>query len=83
LGLKYSDPNFEEEAKYLTVKHQGNQDQIEFLVSYQGQETLLSPVQVTATMISKLKQLIQREGFENVSDIVLSVPSFYSEYVKL
>ena len=50
-------------------------------MNYQNEAIALSPVQVTATMISKLKQLIQKEGFDNVSDVVLSVPSYYSEYV--
>jgi len=36
LGMKSSHPDFKEEVKYLTVKHQITEDQIEFLVNYQG-----------------------------------------------
>lgn len=39
----------------------------------------LSPVQVTASMINKIRALIVREGFDKVNELVISVPGYYTE----
>lgn len=65
--------------KYLTTKVLTEEGKINFSVTYQDQPLVLSPAQVTATMINKIRKLIQREGFEKVDNMVLSVPSYYTE----
>lgn len=61
------------------MKTNTDNDEIGFQVNYLGKPLKVSPVQVTATMLNKLRQLIQREGFDKVNDIVLSVPSYFTE----
>ena len=61
------------------MKTSTENDAVQFMVDYKGESCLVSPIQVTATMISKIRSLIQREGFDKVNDLVISVPSYYTE----
>jgi len=72
-------PHLAEESKWLTGPHSLSDDGLfQFNATYNNQATVMKPEQVTASMLGKIKQLVQRAEINN-HDYVISVPNYFTE----
>lgn len=81
LGLQGRPSFYPEERKWLTVNTELNENgKTLFEVNYEGQKQSLTPEQLTATMLNKLKSIINLNEINfAASNCVISVPSYYTE----
>ena len=79
LGMHSDSAFLPQESKWLTCPlGVVNNNKIGFDISYQGERKVFLPEQVTATMLQKLKKIIQKADLQ-ANDMVISVPSFFTE----
>jgi len=79
LGIRADSPFFQEEKKWLYAPTTITQDnRLLFDVTYRGEKRQFTPEQITAMMLQKVKQIIRKDGVQH-NDMVLSVPSYYTE----
>lgn len=81
LGRKFSDPFTQEFKKFVpceVVPLPG--DEIGFKVEYLGKAITLTPEQLTAAFLVKLKQITEGSLGTKVHDCVISVPYFFTDH---
>lgn len=79
LDVKNTTPYLAQEKKWITTNLIENDDKrIAFEVTFKGEKKRFLPEQVTAMMIQKLKQIIERSGVSG-KEVVLSVPGYFTE----
>ena len=78
LDVKSSTPYLNQEAKWLTTPLVELDQRLAFEVTSQGEKKRFLPEQVTAMMIQKLKQIIEKAGVSG-KEVVLSVPGYFTE----
>jgi len=82
LGIRADSAHFAEEKKWLYVPTTITpENRLLFDVTYKGEKRQFSPEQITAMMLQKVKQIIRKDGVAH-NDMVLSVPSYYTEQKK-
>jgi heat shock protein len=80
LGRKYSDPIVREEATKLHYPiSQGPDDSILVTVNYLGKQTTFTPLQITAMLFTKLREIADTALQTKVKDVVISVPVYYTD----
>ncbi|KAJ8297812.1 hypothetical protein KUTeg_024343 [Tegillarca granosa] len=82
IGRAYSDPFVQNEIKnhfrpYEVV--QGPDGKINIQVSYMGELQTFTPEQVTAMLLTKLKETAEMNLKTKVVDVVVSVPSYFTD----
>ena len=71
LGLKYKDINPDEYPFIMVEKEDG-------FIGYKYNDDILDDIQLLAMLFSKFKQQIVEETKNNVSNLVVTVPSYYT-----
>jgi len=81
IGRKYDDPSMESEFMHLTYTcvKMDNGD-IGIKISYRGEDRTFLPEQIMAMVLTYLKQTAESNLNSKVTDCVLSVPSYYTDY---
>ncbi|ODV81384.1 heat shock protein of HSP70 family [Suhomyces tanzawaensis NRRL Y-17324] len=80
LGLNFNDPDFEVEKKYFSVPLVENKDGgISAKVRFLGEQQEFTSTQLAAMYINKIKDITFKETKGNITDICLSVPTWYTE----
>lgn len=78
IGRKYSDPSVEKDQKVLPfkiIKHKKNWVQLE--VAYKNVSMYLFPEQVSALILSKAKEMVDKKYNTNVTEAVITVPACF------
>uniref|UniRef100_A0A1B6FPX4 Uncharacterized protein n=1 Tax=Cuerna arida TaxID=1464854 RepID=A0A1B6FPX4_9HEMI len=79
LGRKYNDPYVRQEMVYLPYNLISNQDgSIGIKVHYLDEDHVFSPEQITAMLLTKLKDTSEVALKTKVNDCVISVPSYFT-----
>lgn len=80
LGRKFDDPITQKYAQNIPAKiTKGPNGEVLFDISYMGQQQLVSPEQVTAAFLTKLKEITEA-NIGTVHDVVISVPPFFTDH---
>ena len=82
LGRKFTDPQVQAELSRVPYNcSQSNNDNGEILynINYRGKNKQLSPEQLTAALFTKLKDIAETALSVKVNDVVISVPSYFTE----
>lgn len=80
IGRNYDDPEvLEIENKFISAQLVDVNGQVGAKVQYLGQEEILSSVQLTAAFLTKIKDTAAAELKIPVSDVVISVPGWYTD----
>merc|ERR1711944_276022 len=78
LGRKFKDPYVQETIKGLPYAiHEGSSGEIRIQIPYMGQERSFTPEEVTAMLMTKLKETAEEALKTKVKDIVISVPAYF------
>ncbi|KAI5699353.1 hypothetical protein M8J76_010096 [Diaphorina citri] len=79
IGREFKDPHVQDELKYLPYNVSENPDgSIGIKVKYLNEDRVFTPEQITAMLLTKLRETSEIALQCNISDCVLSVPSFYT-----
>lgn len=80
IGRSFDDPEILEiENKFISAQLVDVQGQVGAKVQYLGEEQILSSVQLTAAFLTKVKETATAELKLPVSDVVISVPGWYTD----
>merc|ERR1712038_410991 len=78
LGRKFKDPYVQEGMKGLPyVIGEGSHGEIRIQLQYMGQDRAYTPEEITAMLLTKLKETAEEALKTKVKDIVISVPSYF------
>jgi len=78
LGRKFKDPYVQEVMKGLPyVIGEGSHGEIRIQLQYMGQDRAYTPEEITAMLLTKLKETAEEALKTKVKDIVISVPSYF------
>jgi molecular chaperone DnaK (HSP70) len=81
VGRKYDEPGMEAELSQLPYNCvQMDSGEIGIKVNYRGEEKIYLPEQVMAMVLTYLKQTAESKLNSKVSDCVISVPAFYTDF---
>ncbi|KAI0161783.1 heat shock protein Hsp88 [Hypoxylon sp. FL1284] len=78
-GRAFSDPDVQIEQQYVSAPLVDVNGQVGAEVSYLGKKEKFSATQLTAMYLSKVKQTAQNELRLPVSDLVISVPAWFTD----
>lgn len=79
IGREFKDPHVQDELKFLPYNVSENPDgSIGIKVKYLNEDRVFTPEQITAMLLTKLRETSEIALQCNISDCVLSVPSFYT-----
>ncbi|KAH9915063.1 heat shock protein 70 [Epithele typhae] len=80
LGRTISDPEIQEvEAKFIHAKLVDANGTVGAQVNYLGEQKVFSATQITAMYLGKLRDTAARELKTGVSDVVITVPGWYTD----
>ena len=78
LGRKFRDPMVQEVIKGLPYAiHEGSSGEIRIQIPYMGQDRAFTPEEITAMLMTKLKETAEEALKTKVKDIVISVPAYF------
>lgn len=79
LGRQYTSAEVQEEVKNLmyNVKDVGNKPQIE--VNYMGDTKTFSPEEISAMVLTKMKDIAVAYSGEDIKDAVITVPAYFND----
>ncbi|XP_052738179.1 97 kDa heat shock protein [Bicyclus anynana] len=79
LGRKFNDPHVQKELKHFPFKVEQRSDGgIGIRVNYLGEDNVFTPEQITAMLLTKLKDSATVALQTQVNDCVISVPSYFT-----
>ncbi|KAL1455571.1 hypothetical protein WDU94_009656 [Cyamophila willieti] len=79
IGREFKDPHVQDELKFLPFDVSENPNgSIGIKVKYLNEDKVFSPEQITAMLLTKLRETSEIALQCNISDCVLSVPSFFT-----
>jgi len=79
MGLRYNDPAIQQELKRLPYKvvNQDNRPYVE--VTFKGEKKLFSPEEISAMILSKMKQIAEDYLGRPVKNAVVTVPAYFND----
>ncbi|CAD5211635.1 unnamed protein product [Bursaphelenchus xylophilus] len=84
LGRKFDDPVVQKYAEFIPAPlARGPNGDVVFDVNYLGERLQVTPQQITAAHLTKLKQITESQIGGTVSDVVISVPPAWSNDQRL
>jgi L1 cell adhesion molecule like protein len=80
IGRRFSDKLVQEDMKLwpFTVQDDGT-DKPKIKVQYKGEEKLFYPEEISAMVLTKMKETAEAYLGEKVTDIVITVPSYFTD----
>ena len=79
MGLRYSDKSLQDETKRLPYKviEQDNRPYVQ--VEFKGETRLFSPEEISAMILSKMKQIAEDYLGKQVKNAVITVPAYFND----
>lgn len=80
IGRKFSDPIVQSDMKLwpFTVVNDGN-DKPQIVVTYKGEEKKFYAEEISAMLISKMKEIAEGYLGQEVKDMVITVPAYFND----
>lgn len=78
IGRKMDDPAIQNDMKHwpFTVQGVGNEPRIE--ITYKGEKKLIAPEEISAMVLTKMKEIAESYLNEEVKDSVITVPAYFN-----
>ena len=78
IGRKFEDPDIEKIKESCTFEVVERKNNPKFRVICFKEEKLLSPEQISAMILNKLKRLAERKLQQSVNEVVITVPAYFN-----
>lgn len=79
IGKKFSDPTVQSELKYWSFDVQGDSsDKPLIKVNYNDQEKTFTPEEISAMVLTKMKEIAENYLGETVTEAVITVPAYFT-----
>jgi L1 cell adhesion molecule like protein len=82
IGRNYNDESVQDILKYLSYKVINDNNKIKIGVKYQGQDKLFTPEEISAMILSKMKQIAEDYLGTQITNAVITVPAYFSDQQK-
>lgn len=79
IGREWSDPNIQKDIKYLPFKTFNKNGKPQIKVNTAGGEKVLTPEEVSAMVLSKMKSIAEDYLAANVTHAVVTVPAYFND----
>lgn len=79
IGREWSDPNIQKDIKYLPFKTFNKNGKPHIKVNTAGGEKVLTPEEVSAMVLSKMKSIAEDYLAANVTHAVVTVPAYFND----
>lgn len=80
IGHKYRDPKTQEDVRTLPYKVvEGRNGNCEIVVMHKGEEKRLTPEEVSAMILTNMKETAESYLGEKVTDAVITVPAYFND----
>lgn len=79
IGRKFSDPIVQSDAKYFPFKLVNNNEKPMISVEYKNELKQFSAEEISAMILTKMKQTAEAFLGENVSNAVITVPAYFND----
>lgn len=80
MGRKFSDPKLQQDLKHLTFKVvNGGDDKPMIEATFLGEKKLFSPEEISAMVLTKMKQTAETYLGEQVKKAVITVPAYFND----
>lgn len=79
MGRKYSDPSVQNDIKHLQYNVIDKNDKPMIKINYKGEERILSPEEISAAILSKMKETAEAYLGKEVKNAVITVPAYFND----
>ncbi len=79
IGRKFSDPTVQEDIKHWPFKVVGRNDKPVIQVQYNGETKEYTPEEISAMVLSKLKEITEAYLGQTIKDVVVTVPAYFND----
>lgn len=79
IGRTWSDPIVRTEAKQMSYQVTDKSGKPSFQVSYKGEEKQFSPEEISAMVLTKMKETAESYLGQKVTDAVVTVPAYFTD----
>lgn len=79
IGRKFDDIGIQKDMKHLSCKVIGKDNKPHFEVSYKNELKQFKPEEISAMVLSKMKEIAEAYVGESVKDCVITVPAYFND----
>nr|BDT62810.1 MAG: MjHSP70-2-like protein [Metapenaeus joyneri majanivirus] len=79
IGLKYNDKNIENEKKYWSYDVVNIDEKPKIHVNYKNEEKFFTPEEISAMVLSKMKETAETYLGQKVENAVITVPAYFND----
>ena len=83
IGRQYNDPTVQADMKHWPFTVTSDQGKPKIKVTYQGEEKVLAPEEVSAMVLQKMKETAEAYLGKKVTDAVITVPAYFNDSQRL
>lgn len=79
IGKKYDDKSIQKDIKHLSCEIKDKNNKPTFVVNYKDEKKEFSPEEISAMVLSKMKQTAEAYLGNTVTDCVITVPAYFND----
>jgi len=79
IGRDYNDPVVQKNKKEVTYNVVNEAGNTKFAVKYKGEDKKVSPTEISAMILTKMKQIADSYLGEEIKDAVVTVPAYFND----
>ncbi|CAL1297040.1 unnamed protein product [Larinioides sclopetarius] len=79
IGRKYDDPKIQQDLKHWPFKVISHGGKLKIRVEYKGEEKLFNPEEISAMVLTKMKETAEMYLGQKVTDAVITVPAYFND----
>ncbi|XP_055944125.1 heat shock protein 70 B2-like [Argiope bruennichi] len=79
IGRKYDDPKIQQDLKHWPFKVINHGGKPKIRVEYKGEEKLFNPEEISAMVLTKMKETAEMYLGQKVTDAVITVPAYFND----
>lgn len=79
IGKPFDDPSVQRDIQHMTCKVVNQNGRPAFQVRYKNEERTLTPEEVSAYVLMKMKEIVEKHCNETIRDVVVTVPAYFTD----
>jgi len=79
IGRRFAEKTIEKDIQHLSSKVVNQHEKPYFQVQYKGEEKTFSPEEISAMVLTKMKQIAESFTGQTVTDAVITVPAYFND----
>jgi L1 cell adhesion molecule like protein len=79
IGKSFDDPSVQRDIQHMTCKVVNQNGRPAFQIHYKNEERTLTPEEVSAYVLMKMKDIVEKHCSETVRDVVVTVPAYFTD----